>query len=43
MSTLAPLAAMVLLPGLALFFWVRGLLRVRIGDLVAGLAILVVT
>lgn len=43
MTHLAPLATMLLLPLVAVFFWVRGLLRARTGDLVAGLAILMVT
>ena len=43
MTDLAPLATMFLLPLVAVFFWARGLLRVSTTDLVAGLAILIVT
>lgn len=40
MSSIAPVAMMILFPALSLFFWVRGLVRASMGDLVAGLAIL---
>lgn len=40
MSSIAPVILMILVPALSLFFWVRGLVRASMGDLVAGVAIL---
>jgi hypothetical protein len=40
MSNAFAISGMILFPVLSLFFWVRGLVRASIGDMVAGLAIL---
>ena len=40
MSEICSTAAAILFPVVSLFFWVRGLVRPNMGDLVAGLAIL---
>ncbi len=34
---------MILLPAISLFFWIRGLVRTNLGDIAAGLGILLVT
>ena len=40
MNSIAPIGMVILIPAVGLFFWVRGLVRASMGDLVAGLAIL---
>ena len=42
MSDVAAIATIILLPVVSLFFWLRGIVRANMGDLVAGLAILLV-
>jgi len=42
MSQIAAVATIIVLPLISLFFWLRGILRANLSDLVAGLAILLV-
>ncbi len=40
MSNVFAISSVILFPAVSLFFWVRGLVRASLGDMVAGLAIL---
>lgn len=43
LSDWSAIGLMILLPVISLFFWIRGLIRTSIGDIVAGLGILLAT